>query len=388
MTRAIAVCLLALIASLGLAAEAPDIETQKSAILDALPADLPAREWIVLFDALKDAGANWVEFHQAFQALSDDREKRDLMWLAENMPHIDRLEVTREFLIENVRDARRASALCPVKPSEEMFRSYILTYRIADEPIAPYREQIRQAFKDHLTLGDPTQKVAGFINRWVHDRLGARDYEYYGGMAAPLQILNARVATDAERVVFALAALRSYGIPGRMVTCPGVRSTGERKTWIEFSDGIHWLPMYPDAPKAMGDTRWIETNRPQEITIVRAATAFEREDATSRYSDTGTLAIRFVADGKPVKGFAKFSICVPGDGQWTPVSDDLDLAADDDGRCEATLGDGPYTVMAGVRQSSGSVYVVTRDVVVRPDERTEIEIDLTCTPAASPSHNE
>jgi hypothetical protein len=378
MTRMLPLLAAVLVPGILPAADAPDIEQQKTALLDVLPTDLAARDWVPLFDALKDAGANWVEFQKAFEALTSDKEKRDLMWLAENMPHIDRLEVTREFLVDNVRDARKASSLCPIKPSEDMYRGYILTYRIADEPIAPYRAEIRRAFQDHLSLGDPPQKVAAFINQWVQDGLASRDYEYFGGMAAPVQILTGRVATESERVVFALAALRAYGIPARMVTCPGVRSTADRKTWLEFFDGLYWIPMYLDAPKAMGDVHYVERNRPQEITIVRAATAFEREDATNRYSDTGTLAIRFTSDAKPMKAFSKFSICIPGDGQWTAISDELELATDDDGWFETTLGDGPYTVTASARTDTGSAYVVMQQALVKPETRTEITIDLTC----------
>ena len=78
----------------------------------------PEAERDALASSLADAGRNWVELARALTAL-EEGERASCAWLVNHMPHLDRIEMKAETLIEHVRSS-------PVPPS-----------RRTDRPIPP-----------------------------------------------------------------------------------------------------------------------------------------------------------------------------------------------------------------------------------------------------------
>lgn len=346
-----------------------------------LPSLLSAAEADSFIESLKDAGANWPEFVDALEALDDEAHQRALIWLANRMPHIDRLEVTKDFLVENVVESFGAwdkiDSVDPnVVPDLDTFYKYILTYRISYEPVEAYRKVLRERFADACTRKRPAE-VAKAANEWVAENVELRDPSYFGGMASPVLVLKGKKATASEMMAFCLGVLRTFGIPARRAFCPGLQAVGKAAVWVEFFDGARWIPMYPRNPEWFGDFgRW-EHDKGQKISIVLASSAFEFDHVTPSYTETGTLKLKLVQDGEPMKGFERFSVMVFGEGEWMTISDYMDTKTDDEGGWSAELGDGTYLVAAGVREKNGSVFVVSKEVEIRPAETTEATIDLT-----------
>jgi hypothetical protein len=373
--------LLAVIPFTAAAQVAQITEDEIAGVRAKLPPLLASSEADSFIDSLKDAGSNWPEFVGALDALQDETQKRALIWLANRMPHIDRLEVTKDFLTENVLESFRAwdeiDSIDPnIVPSLDIFYKYILTYRISDEPIEAYRKVLRERFAAQCA-GKAPALVAKIANEWVAKNVKLRDPSYFGGMASPLLVLRGRRATASEMTAFCLGLLRTFGIPARRAFCPGLQAEGTAAVWVEFFDGSKWLPMYPRNPESFGDFgRW-ERKDKKNVSIVKATSAFEFEDVTAAYTRTGTLKLKLVQDGEPIKAFERFSITVFGEGEWIPISDYMDTKTDDQGEFSVVLGDGKYLVAAGVREQDGSVFIVSKEVEILPGERTAVALDLT-----------
>ena len=103
-----------------------------------------------VIDALQDAGTNWGELWNAVK-LTEGLTWSYCCWLIINMPHLDRLEMTKDILLEHVRYSHATRSDLPYTAPQELFREYILTYRIGDEPVRPWRSEIWWTYK-HLSL--------------------------------------------------------------------------------------------------------------------------------------------------------------------------------------------------------------------------------------------
>jgi hypothetical protein len=126
----------------------------------------------------------------------------------------------------------------------------------------------------------------------------------------------------------------------------------------------------------LGDFGRVERDRPENVTVVATRSAFERVLVTEEYTETGVIDLSFVAGGEPAGGYEHFSVSVLNRGALVPL-DALEAEADDAGRFRATVGDGRYVVLAGVRDAAGNPSVTMRDVVVGPGARRVIAFDVT-----------
>ena len=330
-----------------------------------------------VLDALADAGTNWTELWAGIDALSR-AQREDACWLVVNMPHLDRLEMTQSILLEHVRFAYMTKTNLPYTVPDDLFREYILAYRIGDEPVRPWRSQIWFGFQD--LIRDSPANTARAVNQWVYDNLTKRERGFFGPRPDPMAVITSGSGTESDIAAAAIAMCKTFGVPARQATVSVLGEEKGSRTWLEIyiGDG-RWVPMYPDNPPMFGNPRLIEHERPHNVTVVSASTAFKSTQVTSRYSDTGTVHLVFTKSGEPVDNFEHFTISAWNDGAWMPLDDlgfDLEeekIAAEAEEGFTAILGDGFYVVQVGVRNSRGDAYVQTVPVQVNPND----EIDLT-----------
>jgi hypothetical protein len=342
-----------------------------AAVLDL--AEPSARD--ALAASLEDAGRNWGELARALELL-EGGEREAAVWLVNGAPHLDRLEMTAETLVEHVRYAFRARAEMPHAVPDDMFRPYILTYRIEEEPVEPWRRELYDRYGPLAKAAGGVRDAAGAVNRDLAKRLTERDREFFGPRQSPLLTLRSGSGTEAEIAILACAIMKAIGIPSRQASVAALGSEPEGASWIEIFDGDGWLPLYPLEPEALGDFGRIERGRPENVTVVATRSAFESLLVTERYTDTGAVELSFVADGEAAAGYEHFSVSVLNRGALVPL-DDLEAVADDDGRFEATLGDGRYVLLAGARDAAGDPFVRMREIQVEPGGRYVVAFDVT-----------
>ena len=327
-----------------------------------------------LFSSLADAAGNWNELLDGILLLPDTLQD-DAIWLINRMPHLDRLEITHSILAEHIIYSHRIKRIAPYPIPDSLFRRYILTYRIYEEPIEGWRKPLFERFSPILKEKKSIQEVARYVNEFVADSIKEGKSGFFSGMKSPLLVLKSHRGTKAETSLLATAILKTLGIPARRVYN---RYFGEEKngaSWVEIFDGKGWIPVYLDNPSMFGNFTRFEQKHPHNITFAVARGGFTMENVTSHYTTTGELTVKILRNGRTVPDFEQFAVSVLNDGGYLPI-DEVGTATDSNGSFTVELGDGKYLVEVGQRDASGSVLVQTFPVEIMPAETTYLNIEL------------
>ena len=332
-----------------------------------------------LLDALKDAGTNWESLASAIISTTGEKQD-DLLWQITVMPHLDRLEATEEILLEHLEYSYRAKEEFQYKVPEDMFREYILVYRIGDEPLTPWRKLIYERFVD--MAGSTPAESAKNVNEWIYENVHERKRGFFGPRQAPDQVIKNGLGTKEDIATITTAALKCLGVPSRKARCKYFGDQKDGATWVEIYDGTDWIPLYPDDAQSFGDFNRFEKEYPNNITVVATTSAFSALQITEKYTETGTLELTFIRHGVPMKDFEHFGISVYNDGGWYPLDDlgfDLEesrMSTSVDAMVPVVLGDGTYLVQAGARIKDGSVYMFAKELELKAGDVIPMTIEL------------
>jgi peroxiredoxin len=326
-------------------------------------------------DALVDAGTNWHELADAVKR-TEATQRGEAIWMMAQMPHLDRLEMTAAILLEHIAYAHRAETAFRYPIPESLFRDYILTYRIADEPVTAWRRLLFDRFAPLTANAATPEQAARIINQWLNRNIRTSERGFFGPMKSPELTLSSRIGTVEEVAVLATAILKVLGIPSRRVKVPWLGEQDGDASWVEvFSQG-RWLPMYPLDARAFGNTARFERKHPHNVTIAVATSAFEQELVTERYTAHGRVMVHLTAAGIPLAGFENFSFNTFNFGAWRPL-DELNTVTDSLGNYACVLGDGDYLFTAGMRDPKGNPWIVNQTLRVNPGDALSLELDLT-----------
>lgn len=337
-----------------------------------------------LLKALEDAGDNSAELIGGLEQLQGPL-LGDAVFLILNMPHLDRLEMTGAILVHHVIYADSARRMFTWQVPDSLYREFILTHRLGDEPITDWRfsfwDRVKgRAFKaegESLPLGSD-RAFAKQVNEWAAKSLSTVEKEFFGPQQTPDQTLATRRGTKAEIAALITALLKTAGIPSRQVTVSVFLSRPGGGQWAEIfcASCGKWLPLYPDSPEWFGEfSFWEPESIRHNVSYAYALSAFDMVDVTPHYSQTGWLQLKFSRDGEPASSFDGFSVNVFNQGSFQPL-DELGTAADSLGIYTCRLGEGGYWVIAGVRDAVGSPYVQLLPADVQPGDTTRLGCDL------------
>jgi hypothetical protein len=334
-----------------------------------------------IVSALEDAAGNYKELVKAIK-LADEDKKEDLIWLIQRIPHLDRLTITSDILLEHLDYAFESKGKFKYEVPEELFREFILTYRIGSEPVQKWRKTLFDIFYPMVEDKSSPSDVAKTINHWVKESIRERAREYFGQVQPPLRTLKGKKGTEEEIAILTTAILKSLGIPGRRAKVSFFGQEIGGASWVEIFDGGSWIPLYPLDPGDFGDFSKYEKDYTQNITVVYTRSANQRSLITSGYTPTGFLKVCIFEDSQPMIKFEDFSVSVINDGSLCPL-DELfygyvgeELSTDSAGCFQVELGDGIYWVQAGKRDSLGNPQVVMQKAVVEPEKTTEMRLDI------------
>ena len=334
-----------------------------------------------IISALEDAAGNYMELIDAIQ-LADENKREDLIWLIQNIPHLDRLTVTADILLEHLDYAFESKGKFKYEVPEELFREFILTYRIGSEPVQKWRKKLFDIFYPLVKDKSNPSDVAKTINHWIKENIGKRPDEYFGQVQPPLRTLKGKKGTEEEIAILTTAILKSLGIPGRRARVSFFGEEVGGASWVEIYDAGSWVPLYPLYPKDFGDYSKYEKDFQHNITVVYTRSANQRSLITPGYTPSGSLKVCLTEGSRPVIGFEDFSVNVFNDGSLCPL-DELfygyegeELVTDSAGCFHVELGDGIYWLQAGKRDSLGNPWVIMQKAVIEPEKTTELELDI------------
>ena len=333
-----------------------------------------------IIDAFTDSAGNWRNLYGAIEYFTGDKREA-CIYLVKIMPHLDRLEMTMETLVEHVEYAWSAKTDFPYTVPDDMFREYILIYRLGREPVTPYRAILRERF-EHLVGATPSD-TAKAVNEWIHENMEIKPRGFFGPRPSPTSVLSAGVGTEKDIANLTVGILKTLGVPSRRVSISNFGQQTGGAAWVEIYDG-EWVPLYPDAPTDFGDfTHW-EQGKKYNVTVATAQSAFNAAQVTSAYTGVGVIELKFSRQGQVIPDFKHFGISVYNNGAFLPLDDleypleDTSMLTNEAGVFEAVLGDGTYLVQCGVRNYKGDPWVQTSFVYLAAGEkiRVEFEIDI------------
>jgi peroxiredoxin len=335
-------------------------------------------------EALTDAGQNWFELAFAVATVQPDR-RAEIVWLINSMPHLDRLEMTRVVLLEHIEYAHIGMTAFKYRAPDSLFRDYILTYRISDEPVTAWRMLLYDRFAPMVRKSETPADAARVVNRWLAENIHSVKRGFFGPMKSPELVLSSGSGTNEEIAVLAAAIFKSIGVPGRRVKVPWLGAQDNDASWLEVYSEGKWLPCYPLEPKAFGDFGWLEREHDDNVTVVVATSAFEQQLVTPSYTAGAQVRVRLTASGVPLPEFESFAFSVFNAGAWRPL-DELNTVTDSSGTFDCFLGNGHYLLVAGQRDPRGNPYSVTRELEVEPNRTQDVTLDLTAPATTAPAY--
>ncbi len=315
--------------------------------------------FLLLFEAslldslLAQTQGNTGVWMQAFENLEGE-ELLCAEYLFENIPRLDRLEMTGEALEDHVMGALGARHLFYDGESipDSVFLPFVLDYRVDQEPVTPYRKALGGFWRDAVSGDSDPHSAATVICREIGSRTAITQPGYLGGVEPPLAVLESASGTPGECTVLLCSSLKSLGVACRQVDGWFSGPDGGRRRWVEVWTGAEgWKPVLPpweDVPEGF---------RGLALAVCEAA----GEIVTEGRAPVGRLVIApsEVPSGEEWMG----TVNIPVTSGYIPLDwTGFDPAAGD----TLVLGAGEYLLCVCRREPWGGVLMRTETVVLEP----------------------
>jgi transglutaminase-like putative cysteine protease len=183
------------------------------------------------------------------------KQREALEFLYAYMPWCDLADYDGEFFLKqvdaafNARDYFHWGKTIP----EDIFRHFVLVYRINNEYLDTARLAFFEELKDRikgLSMGEAALEV----NHWCHEKVTYRGTD--GRTSAPLALVRTSWGRCGEESTFTATALRAVGIPARQCYTPRWVHTDDNHAWVEVWIDGQWHYMGACEPEPELDMAW------------------------------------------------------------------------------------------------------------------------------------
>lgn len=326
-----------------------------------------------------------------------DAEREALTFLYAYMPLPDITDNDGAFFLANVDCSLRAREEMPwgKRVPEREWRHFVLPLRVNNEPLDSSRIVFYRELKprvENLTMAEAILEV----NHWCHEHATYQPSD--GRTSSPLQTVKSAIGRCGEESTFAVAALRSVGIPARQVYTPRWAHTDDNHAWVEaWADG-EWYFLGACEPEPVLNLGWF--NQPASRGLLMHTKVFGKYDGpedkvsvskcfteinvTENYAPVAFNVVRVVDSlGKPVKN-AEVRFCIYNYAEFYPV---LTTHTDADGIARMRTGKGDMIAWATADERYGFTVcsAATPDTALltlnhRSGERYHEELQITPPP--------
>lgn len=225
-----------------------------------------------LATAIASAGKNAEELLRAF-TIAPEELRDTLGQLIFDMHPKDRVIVKAEDIMQHAQlavEARERLAALGFNYDDGSFFQMVLPLRFRFENFMPYRRQFFDMYAPDLEEV-PLAEIVRKINEHAAGLPLAEERFGFGPATPPAALLQTRrVTAKIEKALYAAAALRSIGVPARML---------RDYDFVEWYDGEKLVPLFPDEPEKLGDREADEKVR-------------------AWYAEPAVLDLRFVKNGE------------------------------------------------------------------------------------------
>ena len=185
------------------------------------------------------------------------QEKTYLQFLYDYMPINDIADYDTDFFLEQVRTAIKAKKTFSwgKKVPEDIFKHYVLVYRVNNENLDTARTYMFNELKDRIK-GLSMYDAALEVNHWCHEKVNYKAAD--GRTSSPLATMKTSWGRCGEESTFTVTALRSVGIPARQCYTPRWAHTDDNHAWVEvWIDGT-WYYLGACEPEPELNVAWFD----------------------------------------------------------------------------------------------------------------------------------
>ena len=284
-------------------------------------------------------------------------EREALEFIYAYAPLTDLATYGGDFLLKNVRQSLKVRAEMPwgKEIPEAIFRHFVLPVRGHNEGLDSSRFVFYRELRERVLSCKTMEEAALEVNHWCHEK--AIYQPTNGRTCAPLTMTTTAYGRCGEESVFALAAMRSVGIPARQVYTPRWAHCDDNHAWIEVWTDGQWKYLGACEPEPRLDIAWFTApvrrglyiearvfgkyKSDEEITAMNAN--LTAVNVTSHYTDVKKAVIRVVdSAGRPVEG-ASVEYKIYNYGEYYPA---VTLTTDKQGISSLTVGQGDWIIWA------------------------------------------
>ena len=183
------------------------------------------------------------------------KEKEALQFLYAYMPLSDLADYDGNFFLQQVRYAFKAQKEMPWGKDipEDIFRHFVLVYRVNNENLDTARMLIFNELKDRIK--DMSMNDAALeVNHWCHEKVTYRPSD--GRTSAPLATIRTGFGRCGEESTLTVTALRAMGIPARQCYTPRWAHTDDNHAWVEVWVNGTWHYLGACEPEPELDMAW------------------------------------------------------------------------------------------------------------------------------------
>lgn len=194
-----------------------------------------------LWQVVHKSRGNWRDLINVIAAVPPDK-KNQIFSLLNHLSEKDLHDVTPEVLDDNIQFSRTYD---PVSNDKDIFPAYILSPRIDNEYLKPFKELFQKNFdKSFISAG---RKDPESIVNWIKKNILIDDKANYGrAPLTPAGVYELRIADSHSRDIFFVAVCRSFGIPARLETATRIP---------QYFLSAEWHDVYFSKPPARTNAR-------------------------------------------------------------------------------------------------------------------------------------
>ena len=284
------------------------------------------------------------------------QEKQYLDFLYQYMPLSDKADYDSAFFITQVKTAieARNTFSWGKKIPEDIFKHFVLVYRVNNENLDTARAVMFRMIKDrikNMSMYDAALEV----NHWCHEFVNYKASD--GRTSAPLATMRTSWGRCGEESTFAVTALRSVGIPARQCYTPRWAHTDDNHAWVEVWVDGKWYHLGACEPEAKLDVGWFDA--PAKRAMMVHTTVFGKYDGSEEknfvsekyskinllgnYAPTKKLTVTVVDDKNNRVKDAKVSFGLYNYAEYYPLAE---IKTDANGQASLTTGYGDLVIWA------------------------------------------
>ncbi len=283
-------------------------------------------------------------------------EREAMEFLYAYMPLSDLADYEPQFYLDQVRCAFRARQEMPWGKAvpEDVFRHFVLVYRVNNENLDTARMVFYRELKDRVK-GMTIEEAALEVNHWCHEHVAYRASD--SRTSSPLATMRTSLGRCGEESTFTVTAMRAVGIPARQCYTPRWAHCDDNHAWVEVYVDGQWKFLGACEPDPRLDMGWFSVPSTRcmmvhtkafgrykgDEEVVRRTGLYSELNLLSHYAPTRrvTVTVRD-ADGKPLEG-AQVKFKLYNYAEYYTLAT---VTADAEGRASLTTGLGDLLVWA------------------------------------------